>query len=507
MNTHAENGTRNQPIHRRDGITDAERYLKRLCDSSFLSLWSYSGVCRDQTFAKNAPEGREVCDLLVVFENHILIFSDKDCVYPIEGNQEVNWRRWFKRAIQKSADQIWGAERWIKEFPHRLFLDLACTQPFPIDLPDPATATFHRILVAHGISEACMKAVGGSGSLMIAPHIIGTKHTESGCHPFTIGQVSPQKGYVHVFDDTSLAIVMETLDTITDFVMYLTKKENLIQHEQLVWAASEEDLLAHYLSDINSDGEHDFIMPDNSTSLVIQEGLWFSFLQNPRRQAQQEANEVSYLWDFLIERFNKHILAGTQYFTTSSAVRQSEQGMRWLAREPRTRRRMVASALLNMLETRPFSMRRTRIILPSQPGDPYYVFLLLPWFDHRPDSENREVRYKMLEACCRVTKLVYPEAQDIVGLATEAGSVLNESRSEDTLYFNAHSWTEDDQTDAKQLQQDLGLLTKTTSFQSVEQEYPHVPVQPIPPMKGRERNTPCPCGSGKKYKKCCGRSG
>jgi uncharacterized protein YecA (UPF0149 family) len=25
-------------------------------------------------------------------------------------------------------------------------------------------------------------------------------------------------------------------------------------------------------------------------------------------------------------------------------------------------------------------------------------------------------------------------------------------------------------------------------------------------MKGRDRNSPCPCGSGKKFKKCCGRS-
>lgn len=25
-------------------------------------------------------------------------------------------------------------------------------------------------------------------------------------------------------------------------------------------------------------------------------------------------------------------------------------------------------------------------------------------------------------------------------------------------------------------------------------------------MANRERNQPCPCGSGKKYKKCCGRS-
>ena len=33
------------------------------------------------------------------------------------------------------------------------------------------------------------------------------------------------------------------------------------------------------------------------------------------------------------------------------------------------------------------------------------------------------------------------------------------------------------------------------------------PVKPVhrKGMKGKERNLPCPCGSGKKYKNCCGK--
>lgn len=36
------------PIQRVEGVTPAERYLSYLCDRSFLSLWSYAGVYRDQ---------------------------------------------------------------------------------------------------------------------------------------------------------------------------------------------------------------------------------------------------------------------------------------------------------------------------------------------------------------------------------------------------------------------------------------------------------------------------
>src|SRR5712692_10065732 len=148
-------------IHRRDGATTAERYLKRLCERSFLSLWSYAGVYRDQLDAPTAKLGKEVCDLLVVFENHIIVFSDKDCAYPAGDDEELNWRRWFKPN------------------PQRLFLDPACTQRFPIPLPDPATAVFHRIIVAHGASEQCKALFGGSGSLMMDSTVIGSMHTAS----------------------------------------------------------------------------------------------------------------------------------------------------------------------------------------------------------------------------------------------------------------------------------------------------------------------------------------
>ena len=505
------NYTDTEPIQRRDGVTTAERYLKRLCDYTFLSLWSYSGVFRDQWLSVSSKEGKEVCDLLVVFQEHIIIFSDKDCVFPDGDDLDLNWRRWYKRAVLKSADQIWGAERWIKTNPQRLFLDTTCTQRFPINLPDSSIAKFHRILVAHGASKPCKDVFGGSGSLIIAPNVIGAMHCGSGSdggRPFTIGQIDPTKGYVHVFDDTSLEIVMRTLDTITDFVTYLTKKEQFVLSGKLLWAAGEDDLLAYYLKDINSNGDHDFIVPDNATAISINEGLWDMFASSPQRRAQLAANEVSYLWDMLIERFNTHILGGTQYYTSHPGIEYSEQSMRFLAREPRTRRRMLAQSLLDMIQTTSSSMRRTRVILPSRDGDPYYVFLLLPKWKEHSEAQYREVRLKLLEACCLVTKLINPKAQDIIGIATET-----DPHSEDALYFDARCWTREQEVEAQQLQHDLGLLTKLTQFRAIEKEYPDTPVlsrqtsieRTLHRMKGRDRNTPCPCGSGRKYKKCCGR--
>ena len=184
------------PIKRADGITESERYLKILCDRTFLSLWSYSGVYRDQVVGKGS-EGKEVCDLLVVFENHVIIFSDKDCQFPNSDRLDLDWNRWFRRAIRKSADQAWGAERWIKQSQTRLFLDRSCTIPFPIDIPNLSTAQFHLIVVAHDNSMRCQQELGGSGSLIINTSIKGEDHyvSDKGGLPFLIGDIDPSRTF------------------------------------------------------------------------------------------------------------------------------------------------------------------------------------------------------------------------------------------------------------------------------------------------------------------------
>jgi len=114
--------------------------------------------------------------------------------------------------------------------------------------------------VAHDVSARCREVLGGSGSLMLTSDVIGQMpgaSTADGGRPFTIGQVDPTKGFVHVFDDTALDTVMGTLDTIADFTMYLTRKEQFFQGGLRVMAAGEDDLLAYYLHGINAAGEHD----------------------------------------------------------------------------------------------------------------------------------------------------------------------------------------------------------------------------------------------------------
>jgi hypothetical protein len=239
------------------------------------------------------------------------------------------------------------------------------------------------------------------------------------------------------------------------------------------------------------------------------EGLWRDYTKGPLRIARAEADEVSYAWDRLIEKFNYHTLGGTSYGpAANSTVGEREEAVRLMAAEGRTPRRVLSKSLLDFLRASRPDQRSTRVMLPVRPGGPHYVFLALPQLRTWGDDDYRDLRRHLLEGLCLVTKLRFPAAADIVGLATEPG--LHGERSEDVVYFDASVWGEREQRLAEELQRDLGLLTQCGPMaHSTEWQFPVTPV-PQPRQLRRSpsqslRNSQCPCGSGQKWKRCCGR--
>ena len=206
------------------GATDSERYLIQLARKAFLSLWSYPNLFTDEGRTKCKGDGKELCDLLVVFGNNILVFSDKHCEFPSHSNIKVSWSRWYRRAIEKSARQLSGAEKFLKEHPTRIFLEKDCQARLPIDLPDSRVARYFLIAVTRGSYEVAKHFWGGgsSGSLMLNSTIEGSTHYET---PFCVGFPLPGRRFVHILDEMTVDILLEELDTIPDLIAYLECKE------------------------------------------------------------------------------------------------------------------------------------------------------------------------------------------------------------------------------------------------------------------------------------------
>lgn len=73
--------------------TPTEQVLTKLCNLTFLNLWSYPSIFRDQGDVAEGGYGKEICDLLIVFGNDVVIFSDKECEMPATGNLDRCWAR------------------------------------------------------------------------------------------------------------------------------------------------------------------------------------------------------------------------------------------------------------------------------------------------------------------------------------------------------------------------------------------------------------------------------
>ena len=440
--------------------TASEAYLAGLCRNAFLHLWSYPNLYRDQSKKGAGSDGKELCDLLVVFGDDILIFSDKHCAIKRDKAIEIAWRRWYQAAISKSAAQIAGAERWLLTYPDRVFLDRQCTKPFPLRFPTKPNV--HRIVTCRGAAELAREAFGGPGSLIVTNEAMEDGATQ----PFMLGSVADGKLY-HIFDEIAIDAVLGTLDTASDFCRYLRRREAFCA-KYGVFAAGEEELLGYYMWHTGDDG-HDFVIKEDVTHVSLGEGFWNDWLTSPQKAAYVRANEPSYFWDHLIEKFSFHMMNGTNLFATPGGVRETELAVRWMAREPRVRRRLLARDILGMLATTKPGQVRRRLFQPMLPGDPHWVFLVVPRPRFGTYEGYREVRHHMLLQHCAVAKHLHPEAQDVVGLAVEA---TPDGTTEDVAYLNARDWTPDLADEAKATYDEHRYFAAANRSHRSEHEFP-----------------------------------
>ncbi len=455
-------------MQKSSGTTPTEKYLVRLCERAFLRLWSYPNLYRNQ------GGGKELCDVLIVFGNDIIVFSDKSCAYPDSGDEVKDWARWFRRSIGDSARQVYGAERWLRYHPDRIFLDPGCKYPLPIELPRADEMRIHRVIVARGAGERCSAFFGGdSGSLMVRNDLVGDAHINAPAGLFgifRIGRIDPGKGYVHVFDDANLDILLSELDTVTDFVAYLTRKEALLCSDIVVSATGEEDLLAHYLTHTNPDGEHDFVLPPD-VDLVQFDHLFREIRDDHQYIAKKSADKISYLIDDLIEHVFSNATGRTLIDGNGLLVANYEKALRMLAAESRLSRRHLARALVDLVSSAGARGRpRSRCVVTGKKSGTGYCFLVFPCLQDSDYDKHRRSRSTLLAHYCKVMKIRFPDLQHIVGYATEP--LDGERRSEDLVYLDATNWTEEDAREARSIQNESGILASPAVTHVHETEYP-----------------------------------
>ena len=444
-------------------------------------LWAHPNVFTDEGRKNGHGSGKELCDLLVVFGDQVIVFSDKHCEYKETGNDEVDWKRWYRKAIDKSVRQLAGAASFIKRFPERLYLDEACQRQFPLPI-GIAQSTFHLVAVTRGSKSACERffAHQSIGSLRYFGDVEGDQV------PFTVGPIRTTHGLVHIFDENTLDIVFRELDTVADFVTYLNKRTELLTRERpIIWADGEEQLLALYLRNTR-DGEHDFDIDVESNGKPIEgmyvgEGNWEELQMHPQYLAKKTADKISYQWDWLVSKF---IDVGDPMLVDMPGwqpVTNVEPAVREMASETRFSRRILADGLSKFVKSLEKGKPKARVMSSPSTKNRVYAVLAEPFVSERFSSyeQYRRDRLAKVAAYAIVARTKLPTATMAIGIAFDGPSEVMDGGSEDLFCHYVPEVTQDVLDDAVRVQGELGILlpenVKSVGFH--HQEYPDAPIK------------------------------
>ena len=221
------------------GKTRSEKFVAYLCENSFLKLWTHPNP--------KGKNNKELCDCLIVCGPHVIIISVKECNYKLPGGK-IEQRRWSKAAIKKSVSQIYGAERWLNTATQVMRHDGR-----EITLPPREKRIYHRISVS----------LGGKGLVSIQWGDFGN-------------------GFVHVYDEYSVNVAFFALDTVTDFVEFLSDCEELVRDGAILAFAGcgVESLIAIYLSQGHSFAayrDHE----NKPYTIILTGDMWKGFSESP----------------------------------------------------------------------------------------------------------------------------------------------------------------------------------------------------------------------------------
>lgn len=491
-----------EPILQNAGVTDRERYLAKLASSQFFSLWSYPGLSRP---AKNGVT-KELADLTVVFGDDIILFSDKDVAWPSHPVIQTAWSRWRRAAILESAEQLWGAAKYLSGGNAAIFLDARCQVPFPFSIVSSRTRV-HLVAVASNSVQPArdyFREIGGPGSSGTLMHAFDSSNQVE--TPFVVGDLDRKKPYVHVFDEETLDRVLSELGTTGDFVHYLSEKEAAIRSGRLSLYAGEEDLLAFYLQEQTPSGYGSLPFARNPVGadrfIIIPEGEWNGYVCSEAYRVRSRLRERARAWFDLIEPFSKAVLAANTGEADETPFEVHELVLRAAATENLVSRARLGTAFIEKYESVPVGVRTSRAAPSlSHPGR-VYLFVFVPWIRHSATYEEyRAYRLEVMRAYAHVAPLKFIGMTELIVVGAQTPDETG-TRSETMIYCRY---------DGRLTPEQVAQATELMESEQILVDAPTMALRVDSPVSRRQRrygrNESCPCGSLKKNKKCCGVSG
>lgn len=480
-----------KPIQKEPSVNESERILSSIATNTFFSLWCYPSLFR------SVGKGKELTDLTVYFDNTLILFSDKGHVkFQAHSEIDLAWSRWYRGAVKESAKQLYGAESFVRNHPEKIFLNSKLEDPFPFDLTNPHLK-IHLIAVTRGIGEHAKRFFdsikpGSSGTLGYYYQVPEKTLLEK---PFFVGDVDQGKTFVHVLDESGINLLLEELATPADFIHYLEVKEKAIREQKLLLSAGEEETLGFYLQE---DGDHGFgdiqNLPENRGNFfAIPEGEWKHYRQTVIYALRHQHKVKARLWNEITARFADCIMEARVGEASDLPFLTHSNAVQVLASENLHSSSFLASALLGKFGSVPKGARSSRAVQSlSNPGR-MYVFVFFPWDDkYASYKEYRRERTACMRLYAHVARYKFQRAKEILILGADTKG--RPGGSETIFAIDASvPLSNEERMSAQKIMKTYKILDNISEKRVIS------PGQP----KNIGRNNPCPCGSTKKYKKCC----
>ncbi|MBO0356230.1 hypothetical protein J0656_19590 [Muricauda ruestringensis] len=270
-----------------------EEFVNEIAFNSFLEYWCYPSP-KDEYGDK-----KEICDLLILFGENLIIISVKNYEF------KEFYSRYFRRTIDKAVKQIYGAER--KLFNSNRDIYIKHPKREIERFPKEKIKNVHRLIINLG----------------------------EGVKFYPFNQETKDEKFITLWDKEAYQTIIQELDTIPDFLEYLTKREALFEdksvtilpgeeddfppetmkqfweyeqnhstpkeRQRIIVSGTEHDILAYYLKNQRSFPE--YFQSDEYDGMFVQiDGNWRDYNQREQVKDKRELDKDSYFLDELVKR-------------------------------------------------------------------------------------------------------------------------------------------------------------------------------------------------------------
>ena len=352
----------------------AEELIGKLCEDAFFADFCFMNPLKDT--------GKELCDILVLLDEKAIVWQIKNQTKKVDG-------RFKQSEIETAIKQCRGAKKRLNALGTLKLTNINGKE---------------KQIDTSKIREVYMIAAIEGG----AEEIAGFFDDDS------------TRGNVHIFYDAFTRFAAKYLNTVTDFIEYLNKKELFLEDKELIISGGEENLLAFFLKNARTFGE----LETSGANMIFldDENIADSFEKMNGLKRKLKADEWSKGWDELIIKKREALAIDDKEDIDIAKDKFLSKMMSHNRLERRLLGRIYFEAAVNAHELNPEIGNIGRRLVPTDNGVAY-VFM----FYGDESTPINELR-KLLRLTTMAARQAIPKNDMVIGIGTRQHMIAS-SRS------------------------------------------------------------------------------